>query len=299
MNYERLTQEMTSITASITRDLEKELKDLLDRCGLYYKCFCRVKTASSACEKIENRYSQGKTDYKLQDILGIRIVVYFKKDIPLCEKIISNNYIIDNISKDEEDDETFKPQRINYVCKLPQSVIDNINSDIWNYPIDQTFEIQVRTIFSEGWHEVEHDFRYKCLDEWNGNSDLSRTLNGVWATLDNCDWAIENLLSELAHRHYKNKEWIPMLKNVFRMRISDEREMDEIIACFEQDNSLAKQFLRLDREDFLFKLSDSGIKFPMKLSSIVYIANYIEIKNEALLSLTPNLIIEKCQKLFD
>lgn len=299
MNYKRLTQEMTSITAAITRDLEKELKDLLDRCGLYYKCFCRVKTASSACEKIETRYSQGKTDYKLQDILGIRIVVYFKKDIPLCEKIISNNYTVDNISKDEEDDETFRPQRINYVCKLPQSVIDNINPDIWSYPIDQTFEIQVRTIFSEGWHEVEHDFRYKCLDEWNGNSDLSRTLNGVWATLDNCDWAIENLLSELAHRHYKNKEWIPMLKNVFRMRISDDREMDEIIACFEQDNSLAKQFLRLDREDFLFKLSDSGIKFPMKLSSIVYIANYIEIKNEALLSLTPPLLVQKCHEVFD
>ena len=184
IDYQRLKQEINAISPSVTRDLEKEIKDLLDNCGLYYKCFCRVKTSASACEKIENRYSKGKTNYKLQDILGIRIVVYFKKDIPLCEKIITNNCEIDNISKDEEDDETFKPQRINYVCKMPPSVVNNINSELWTYPIDRTFEIQVRTIFSEGWHEIEHDFRYKCLDEWTSNYDLSRILNGVWATLD-------------------------------------------------------------------------------------------------------------------
>lgn len=89
-----------------------------------------------------------------------------------------------------------------------------------------------------------------------------------------------------------------MLKNVFQMRISDEQEMEKIIECFENDSLLGKQFLRLDRETFLIKLSDAKIKFPMKLSTIVYIANYMEIKNERLLAITPKLIIEKCQHAF-
>ena len=45
--------------------------------------------------------------------------------------------------------------------------------------IEPTFKIQIRTVFSEGWHEVEHDLRYKCKDDWEGCELYSHTLNGI------------------------------------------------------------------------------------------------------------------------
>lgn len=105
-----------------------------------------------------------------------------------------------------EETDKFKPLRINYVCELPDKIERLFDDKIWAYPIDKSFEIQIRTIFSEGWHEIEHDFRYKCQEEWGKNDDLSRTLNGILATLDNCDWAIASLFSQMAYRHYKAKE---------------------------------------------------------------------------------------------
>lgn len=291
----QLMNQISNISGSVTRDFEKMVKKLLDKCGLYYKCFCRVKSYKSVSEKITNRRLQGKDDYKLQDLIGLRIVVYFKRDIPLCERLIQKNFQVDNISKDREKDEIFKPQRINYVCKIPDELMLNFDSMLWKQSIDDTFEIQIRTIFSEGWHEIEHDFRYKCEDEWKESLDLSRTLNGVFATLENCDWTIENLLRELAYKHYKNKEWIPMLKNILKMRIIDEGNMEKIVDCFNRDNTIAKMFLRMNREEFLVFISDSENTLPMKLSTIVYLVNLVEVKNKELLKNTPKLLLDKYQ----
>lgn len=292
---EHLMNQISNISASVTRDFEKMIKKLLDKCGLYYKCFCRVKSYKSVSEKIQDRIAQGKSDYKLQDLIGVRIVVYFKRDIPLCERLIQENFHVDNISKDRERDEIFKPQRINYVCKIPDEMMINFDSQLWNQSIDNTFEIQIRTIFSEGWHEIEHDFRYKCEEEWKESLELSRTLNGVFATLENCDWTIENLLRELAYKHYKNREWIPMLKNVLKMRIVDEGDMEKIIECFNDDIAIAKMFLRMDREDFLVFISELESALPMKLSTIVYLVNLVQFQNEKLIKNTPKLLLERFQ----
>ncbi|MBK7959276.1 MAG: hypothetical protein IPK03_14995 [Bacteroidetes bacterium] len=33
-----------------------------------------------------------------------------------------------------------------------------------NSLVDSTFEVQLRTILSEGWHEIDHDLRYKSIN---------------------------------------------------------------------------------------------------------------------------------------
>ena len=73
------------------------------------------------------------------------------------------------------------------------------NGDISFLPIDATFEVQLRTISFEGWHEIEHDMRYKSPygdDFWR--EDLSRTLNSVLANLELCDWTTLNVFEKLA-----------------------------------------------------------------------------------------------------
>lgn len=286
MSVEDMEKNIDSISISVIKPLERDLRSYLDKCGLFYKIFTRIKGSKSVKDKLENRAKKGVPNYKMQDLIGIRIVLYFKSDIELCEKLIKQHFTVLDISKDEELTDKFCPQRINYVCLLPENVVLEFDSAIWTYPIDKSFEIQIRTIFSEGWHEIEHDFRYKCLSDWDNNRDLSRTLNGIFATLDNCDWAISSLLTEVAYRHYKAGEWIPMLKNTFRIRILDSEDMDEILKYFDENKNIAKAFFRLEREDFLLWLSDISPRFPLNLRNVVLLANMYSVKDSYLDKLT-------------
>lgn len=290
--YEHLGKDIDGILLSTVKPLEHEIRKYLNKCGLFYKVFVRIKKSNSIIEKIEERKQQGRKDYKLQDLIGIRIVLYFKNDIELCEKLIQQHFKVDNKSIDDPDVEKFKAHRINYVCKLPENVKVNFDERVWEYPIDQTFEIQIRTIFSEGWHEIEHDFRYKCLDEWKDFGDQSRILNGILATLENCDWAISSLFEQMAYEDYKRSKWIPMLKNVFRIRIEDAEDMQNILSYFDENKDVAKAFFRLDRQDFLLKLSDVKISIPLKLRNLVYIANAYQVRDKYILDITPETILK-------
>lgn len=290
--YDKMRTDLNRISISTIKELENEIKKYLDKCGLFYKVFARIKTANSIIEKLENRKKRGIEDYQLQDLVGIRIVLYFKSDIQLCEKIIQQHFQVLNKSIDFEEPEKFKAQRINYVCRLPENVINNFESKIWEYPIDTSFEIQIRTIFSEGWHEIEHDFRYKCIDDWCEFDDMSRTLNGILATLENCDWAISSLLEQVSYKHYKNSMWVPMLKNVFRIRIVDTNGMDEILSYFDQNKEVAKMFYRIDRQEFLLWISDIKNSIPLNLKNLVCLVNVHQIKDEYISSVTPTRLLK-------
>lgn len=139
--YARLKYDIGSISPSTIKDLESDVRCYLDRCGLFYKSFRRIKQPQSIKEKIENRKKEGRDNYVLQDLVGIRIVVYFKSDIELCEKIIQQHFHVLDISKDVEETDKFKPLRINYVCELPDKIERLFDDKIWTYPIDKSFEI--------------------------------------------------------------------------------------------------------------------------------------------------------------
>lgn len=290
--YDQLKIDINRISISTIKELENDIKNYLDKCGLFYKVFVRIKTANSIIEKLENRKKKNRQNYKLQDLVGVRIVLYFKNDIQLCEKLIQQHFQVLNTSRDSEDPEKFRAQRINYVCRLPENIKINFEEKIWEYPIDTSFEIQIRTIFSEGWHEIEHDFRYKCLEDWREFDDLSRTLNGILATLENCDWAISSLLEQVSYKQYKDSMWIPMLKNVFRIRIEDVEGMEEILKYFDSNREVAKAFYRIDRQEFLLWLSDIPKKIPLKLKNLVYLVNAHQIKDTYISSLTPERLLK-------
>ena len=128
------------------------------------------------------------------------------------------------------------------------------------------------------------------MSDWDNNEDVSRTLNGIFATLDKCDWTISSLLTEVAYRHYKAGEWIPMLKNTFRIRILDSEGMEDILKYFDENRGVAKAFFRLEREDFLVWLSDVYVKIPLNLKNVVLLANMYSIKDPYLDKITPEAI---------
>lgn len=63
------------IAALLTSDISKSLS----KCGLMFRIFSRVKTESSIRHKLEVKYANKKT--RIQDMIGIRIVVYFQDDV--------------------------------------------------------------------------------------------------------------------------------------------------------------------------------------------------------------------------
>lgn len=278
-----------SINPSILKSIEGTISRKLDKAALFYRLFFRLKTPHSTKRKLSSgKYNKEK---KIQDMVGGRIILYFIDDIPICRKLIEQLFTVVDISEDPPKEDEFKPARLNYVCKLTETDMSMFHSLLWDMPIDNTFEIQVRTIFSEGWHEVEHDLRYKCKEEWKGNEDLSRNLNGILATLETCDWAIINIFEDLSHRKYKTKMWDSLLRNKLRIRFADSTIGSEILNIVNDDVSFWKNLLRINREKFLITLaSDAFSAIPKTFDNIIYCANEMFIHYEAITAITPEKI---------
>ncbi|MCM1214560.1 MAG: (p)ppGpp synthetase [Lachnospiraceae bacterium] len=277
------------------KEIERMICKKLDKCGLMYRIFSRIKEKASVHNKIsKKRDTYLKTQKKMQDMIGIRIVLYFRDDVDICIDILNALFEVDNYEYDQLNTETFKPQRINYVYRTPNNIKqipDDISDDCL---IDNTFEVQIRTIFSEGWHEVEHDIRYKYLDEWDSATALSRELNGIMAVLEVCDHNIMSICDQLAYKKYKEKEWDSMLRNKFRLRFIHVPLDKNLHNALSDNAKLAKALFRYDRERLIRFLAESNI--PRTCNNIVYIINEIELHDKTISALTPSLITDKCKK---
>ncbi|MCM1159151.1 MAG: RelA/SpoT domain-containing protein [Bacteroidales bacterium] len=292
---EQLDKLYNTVINSPEREIEKIICKKLDKCGMMYRIFSRTKKRESAKDKIEKKrkfyLNDGK---KMQDLVGVRIVLYFKDDIDICIDILKQIFDVDNYEYDKPNAETFKPQRINYVFKMPESIM-KISDDISNSClIDNTFEVQIRTIFSEGWHEVEHDIRYKYLDEWNTVPDFSRELNGILAVLEICDRNIMSICEQLAYRKYKEREWDSMIRNKFRLRFAYQPLDSNLSEILSSNLKLAKELFRFDREKLIYYLAENPM--PRNCNNVVYVINEMQLHNEQIRLLTPSIIVEKCKR---
>lgn len=277
-----LSNQIGGITESAIRDLEKEIRKYLDKCGMFYKLFSRIKDVNSCEKKINNRVeAKGIKDYRMQDLIGFRTVLYFKEDVELCKQIIRTFFDVVDISEDDEQQDVFGPVRINFVCRIKKSYNVDIDFSTLEY-FDDTFELQLRTVFSEGWHEIEHDFRYKTEDKWKSYPEENRIMNGIFATLETCDWAIASLFDSLAYQHYKDKKWQDMLNMKLRIRMeesTDFESMQFLDELFCADSELAKSFFKVDRYDLLLQMANMRTSLPKQLPYIVQIINYLYIEN--------------------
>lgn len=279
----------------IIQNLQKKIENELNRIGLLYRFFYRAKSEVSITKKYEKepgKYSaKGK---KIQDLFGVRIILYFPDDLPIAQKALRKLFEFESKTVDETTDNLFSATRCNYVFNLP----DELSKDselLKKYPyIDKTFEVQFRTILSEGWHEVEHDLRYKCSEDWVGHNDLSRALNGIYASLETSDWGIMKLFEELSYRNYKSSSWSAMLRNKLRLRMDD--AVDENITLAIQENNLGKNFFRIDRNSLLSLILNYDIDMPINLNNIIFLCNHFFIKSDAIYKIAPIIITKKFEE---
>ena len=263
------------VPAVVEQDLKRIISDRLEQCGLYFRVFSRIKTATSMAHKFELK-EYGK-DRKLQDLVGVRVNLYFDDDVDICRSIMEHTFEAIEWSTSERSEEEFKPTKLNGVFRLPEYLKGQISQDTWDMYIDDTFEIQIKTMFFEGWHEIEHDMRYKGEELWKDYKGFSRHFNSILATLELCDKSMVTLFEDLGHALYKSGRWSDMIKSHFRLKMGEEPIYPEVEKLLDDDQeqveNLAKRIFKTEKTVLVDQLLKRSRKIPINVNTIIALLN--------------------------
>ena len=291
---------------NIKNNLCEQVRGILDSIGVEYRLFSRVKTIESLNEKIKRKgegYYSIADGKRVQDIVGIRIVTYFYEDVDILWEILKSKVLYHDSQADSPKENEFTVVRKNMICKMDSrnsKILEECKSecDSLKY-VDNTYEIQFRTINSEGWHEIDHLLKYKCKQDWEGLNDAARMFNGVYASLETNDRTIKSLLEDVAYHQFKHHRWESMMRMKFKLRFLDKKISPDIISLFEGDPSLAKELYRSDRANTLLQMAFYSINIPITFDNVVFIVNRVQIKSPELLKLEPENISQDLSVLYD
>ncbi|MCH5252071.1 MAG: hypothetical protein J1F22_03770 [Lachnospiraceae bacterium] len=258
--------------------LEEDIESILKRGGIYFRIFNRAKTPFSIANKLEKGgYGFGENEKKLQDLVGLRVVVYYQDDMNIVRSILEETFCLEGEwSETDTTEEEFKASKFNGVFRIPDEYQRIYNGDISCVPADLTFEVQLRTISFEGWHEIEHDMRYKSPhgeEFWKNNGDLSRTLNCVLANLELCDWSTLSVFDQLSYYHYEEGNWEMMLKGKFRLRFDVKPLAPELIDFLDDNLGVAYCLYRCTRDRVIYALLREGNYEKLTYNLLVKVAN--------------------------
>ena len=263
------------VPPQVERDLRRIISDRLEQCGLYHRCFSRIKTAQSMARKFEMK--DLNEEHKMQDLIGVRINLYFDDDVDICRDIMAQTFDVIEWSTSKRSEDEFKPAKLNGVFRLPTYLKTQISPQTWNMCIDDTFEIQIKTMFFEGWHEVEHDMRYKGEELWSHYPGFSRYFNSILATLELCDKSMVTLFEDLGHALYKSGRWSDMIKSHFRLKLGEAQLYPEVEQILNEDMSssdnLAKRIFRTPRPILIGQLLSRTRHVPINVNTIIALLN--------------------------
>lgn len=292
-----------SAATKVLKEVVSDLESVLDKSGIMYHIFSRTKSEMSIKKKLEKKAEKYRVEgKKMQDLLALRITLYFTDDVEMVYDYLRNQPNFDSESVDANEVDKFCPKRLNLVMHVPekhrQDMQVAINSTEYPDLIDDTYEVQIRTILSEGWHEVEHDLRYKCKEDWDNHLEESRLLNGIYATLESSEWSMLTLFDRLSYSQYKEKAWDSMLRNKMRLRFADNGMSPEVKEKFSSDNKLAKKLFRVKRSKVLKLVMEKKFSYPLTYDTVVFLLNRVGVKNKDLATLEIPVLKEDLDLMF-
>ena len=286
--------------ATLEEIKDRILNDLsrrMTQSGIMFRIFGRAKSIRSLEHKMQIKGDKYRAGAKIQDMIGLRIVLYLSEDVEAMEMFLCNGDLVDR-SVDNLDVSTFRPQRLNLVKKIPEEYLEDFQAALpkeYAPYLDDTLEIQIRTVFSEGWHEVEHDLRYKCKEDWEDCDSFSRQLNGVIATLETAQWSMGAIFHEMAQKNLINGNYHAMLRNKLLLRFADDDLSDELKAYLDAHEDIARQLYQTDRMVFLMALLNHENPIPLYYDNAVFLINRIDIMDDGI----KKLETEAFRKAFD
>jgi ppGpp synthetase/RelA/SpoT-type nucleotidyltranferase len=152
----------------------------------------RIKTWESIAEKLE-RLPRFKSVKELQDLVGLRIILLFRRDLSQVCKVLQQHFTVDRqydtLGRLREDQ--FGYSSIHFVIRLHKewlSVPTFAGAD------GLVAEIQVRTLAQHIWAEASHKLQYKHED--NVPPTVRRAIHRVSALLETVDLEFERVLEQ-------------------------------------------------------------------------------------------------------
>lgn len=281
-------QEIEEIN-NVKMSLLNTLITKLNNAGIYFNSTSRIKSESSLLHKLETgKYSMQDGGRKIQDIIGIRINLFYLEDMDICEKILEETFLLDNWSKTKNEENKFEAQKCNGVFRIPSKYLRNIPASVWNKPFDQTFEVQLRTVLFEGWHEIEHEMRYKYklgsdskeTDLWTGHEDLSRVMNSIIANLELCDWSIMQIFNSIHDSQYKEKNWENAIRSKYRLRITQDPLKPELREYLDNNPDIVAQFHTVSKRELVEILLNKKYHKELTPDRVIYLINKEIVHNE-------------------
>lgn len=262
--------------------IEQSIDTKLTNAGIYFHTISRVKTDESIIHKLATgKYSNYDNGRKIQDIIGIRINLFYSEDIRICEQILEDTFKNDNWSKSEWEENKFEAQKCNGVFRIPSRYLRNITNDLWEYPFDQTFEVQLRTVLFEGWHEIEHEMRYKYkIDDpehpnnlWDGQEKLARVMNSIIANLELCDWSIMQIFDNIARTQFQAGNWEYAIRSKYRLRITQDDLKPEIRTYFNENPDKVSEFFAVSKVQLVYILLNKKYHKKLTPDRVIYLIN--------------------------
>ncbi len=214
----------------------------------------RIKDADRLIEKIirkipsrKNKHGENFSfsveNYKeeITDLIGIRAIHIFKEDWEEIHKFITKTWKVIEISANVRDgDDTQKFKKLGIEIHSRKSGYRSVHYLIEFFPTNQKViaEIQVRTIFEEGYGEIDHKLRYShkeipevlalnllLFNRIAGSSDEMASL----INLLNKNWSqMENEYDEVLQT--KNNQIIEIKDKILNNINIDEKEKNDLIS---------------------------------------------------------------------
>jgi ppGpp synthetase/RelA/SpoT-type nucleotidyltranferase len=148
---------------TIADSLLDNLSDLLKQVPHVDRIAARVKAHDSFLEKaskvVDRKLKYDKPFQEIQDILGARIVVFYKSDIEPVSRFIERAF--NPVEKQQlipEEENEFGYEGLHYVLFVPPH-ISGLYRSVPNIPT--FFELQIKTLYQHAWAQAEHGLGYK------------------------------------------------------------------------------------------------------------------------------------------
>lgn len=197
--YERLRPVLREVIGELSYGLTKLVNSRAIK--LAFPIQSRIKLWHSIEEKLKSKSSRFKDLTDIQDLIGIRIVPLYLRDVDRIVALISEKFDVNKVydTRERLEQNQFGYSSKHIVLKPPRSEFNlyTMQSYYKDYfendrPIFHA-EIQVRSAAQHIWSEASHELVYKKSGQQN--EEITRIMARVSALLELVDLEIERILS--------------------------------------------------------------------------------------------------------
>lgn len=189
VQYQKISGQADRLRVALLEQLSKLFEEGKITLGVPLES--RVKLLSSVNEKIERKEKNLLNISELDDLIGIRAILLFSRDVLEVGKLIDRTFeVLSRENTAQRLDETqFGYQSQHYVIRLPKEWLSIPSfKDLGSLKV----EIQVRTVAQHIWAAASHKLQYK--QELSVPPPVRRAIHRVSALLETVDLEFERVL---------------------------------------------------------------------------------------------------------